>query len=196
MIDEFLDGGHHLHIVAPSRYQAVTAPLVVGLIHSVIHRTYDRPESRVLLALDEIANVAPLPDLATIVSEGGGLGVTTLACLQDLSQARQRWGDIAHGFLSLFPTSVVLPGITDRATLELVSLVAGTRETTQRTTQLNPRGRVNGHSLHQVSSARLSPADIARGAPHSALALTDRNEIHRLTLRPYYHERSMVRDRS
>ena len=195
-IDDFLDGGHHLHIVAPSRYQAVTAPLVVGMIHSVLHRTYDRADSRLLLALDEIANVAPLPDLTTIVSEGGGLGVTTLACLQDLSQARHRWGDVASGFLSLFPTSVVLPGITDRDTLELLSLVAGQRHQVQRTTQLDHRGRVRGHSVHQVSSPRLSPADIATGPPHSALALTDRNELHRLQLRPYYLDRSRDRDLS
>ncbi len=195
-IDEFLDGGHHLHIVAPSRFQAVTAPLVVGMIHSVLHRTYDRPSSRVLLALDEIANVAPLPDLTTIVSEGGGLGVTTLACLQDLSQARHRWGEVASGFLSLFPTSVILPGITDRDTLELVSLVAGQQQHWQRTTQLDHRGRVRGHSIHQAASSRLTPADIATGPPHSALALTDRNAIHRLQLRPYYLDRSRDRDLS
>jgi hypothetical protein len=62
------------------------------------------------LALDELANVAPLPRLASIVSEGGGQGVLTMACLQDLSQARSRWGTSAEGFLSLFPTTVVLPG--------------------------------------------------------------------------------------
>jgi len=64
--------------------------------------------ARLLLALDELANVAPLPRLASIVSEGGGQGVVTLACLQDLSQARSRWGTSAEGFLSLFPTTVVL----------------------------------------------------------------------------------------
>ena len=166
------------------------------MIHSVLHRTYDRPSSTLLLALDEIANVAPLPDLTTIVSEGGGLGVTTLACLQDLSQARHRWGEVASGFLSLFPTSVVLPGITDRDTLELVSMVAGQQQHWQRTTQLDHRGRVRGHSIHQASTARLSPADIATGPPLSALALTDRNAVHRLRLRPYYLDRSRERDLS
>ena len=32
-----------------------------------------------------------------------------------------RWGAAAEGFLSLFPTTVVLPGIADRATLEALS---------------------------------------------------------------------------
>ena len=94
----FLSGPHQLHIVAPSRHQAVTTPLVVGLIEEVVHATYDRHDegARLLLALDELANVAPLPRLASIVSEGGGQGVLTLACLQDLSQARSRWGDLGR----------------------------------------------------------------------------------------------------
>ena len=45
-----------------------------------------------------------------MVSEGGGQGLVTLACLQDLSQARHRWPGQADGFPSLFGTTVVLPG--------------------------------------------------------------------------------------
>jgi ABC-type antimicrobial peptide transport system permease subunit len=54
-----------------------------------------------------------------------------MACLQDLSQARTRWGAQADGFLSLFPYTVMLPGIADRATLELVSALAGRQLTTR-----------------------------------------------------------------
>ena len=75
----------------------------------------------VVLALDEVANIAPIPDLPAMVSEGGGQGLLTLACLQDLSQARGRWGSAAEGFLSLFGTTVVLPGIGDVRTLEALS---------------------------------------------------------------------------
>jgi type IV secretory pathway TraG/TraD family ATPase VirD4 len=60
-----------------------------------------------------------------MVSEGGGQGLLTLACLQDLSQARQRWGRAADGFLSLFGTKLILPGIGDLATLELISRLGG-----------------------------------------------------------------------
>ena len=42
LIEEFLAGGHHLHIVAPSRHQSVTAPLIVGLIDEVVEATYQR----------------------------------------------------------------------------------------------------------------------------------------------------------
>jgi len=46
--------------------------------------------------------------------------------LQDLSQARARWGDqAADGMLSLFQTKLILPGVCDPKTLEAVSLVLG-----------------------------------------------------------------------
>ena len=101
----FLAGPHQLHVVAPSRHQAGDDPLVVGLIDELVHATYDRHDegARLLLALDELANVAPLPRLASIVSEGGGQGVLTLACLQDLSQARSRWGASARGLPLALP---------------------------------------------------------------------------------------------
>ena len=63
-----------------------------------------------------------------MVSEGGGQGLLTLACLQDLSQARGRWGGAADGFFSLFGTTVVLPGIGDVRTLEALSALAGEEE--------------------------------------------------------------------
>lgn len=49
----------------------------------------------------------------------------TIACLQDLSQARARWGDAAEGFLTLFGAKLILPGIADLRTLQLVSALAG-----------------------------------------------------------------------
>ncbi len=86
-----------------------------------------------LLALDEVANIAPIPDLPSMISEGGGQGLVTLACLQDLSQARHRWPDRADGFPSLFGTTVVLPGIGDVRTLEALATLAGDEEIPTRT---------------------------------------------------------------
>ncbi|MDE3065150.1 MAG: TraM recognition domain-containing protein [Acidobacteriota bacterium] len=172
-VDAFLAGPHQLHVVAPSRHQLVSVPLVVGLVDELVHATYDRhgQGARLLLALDELANVAPLPRLASIVSEGGGQGVLTLACLQDLSQARGRWGASAEGFLSLFPTTVVLPGIADRATLELLSRLAGRRHEPVTSLQLGPRGRATGRSVSWVEREAASVAEMARGRDGFALGL-------------------------
>jgi type IV secretory pathway TraG/TraD family ATPase VirD4 len=126
-------GGDTVYVCAPARYQELVAPIVVAFLEQVRAGSYatwgsspvggSRPP--VTLVLDELANIAPIPDLPALVSEGGGQGVLTVACLQDLSQARQRWGRAAEGFLSLFGSKLILPGIGDLATLELISRLAG-----------------------------------------------------------------------
>jgi type IV secretory pathway TraG/TraD family ATPase VirD4 len=178
-VKEFLSGPHQLHIVAPSRYQAVSVPLVVGMIEELVHATYDRHHdgASLLLALDELANVAPLPRLASIVSEGGGQGVLTLACLQDLSQARSRWGANADGFLSLFPTTVILPGVADRTTLEMIQHLAGRSLVEQHHVQHSRRGRTEGYSRSWVERDNATLSDVARGRSGHALGLNERKDV-------------------
>lgn len=189
-LDEFLSGPHQLHVVAPSRHQAVSTPLVVGMIDEVVHATYERHGrgARLLLALDELANVAPLPRLAGIVSEGGGQGVLTLACLQDLSQARSRWGAAADGFLSLFPTTLVLPGIADRATLDTLRQLAGRELVPTPSVQRDAKGRVRGHSVNWVERDRLSVGDLARGRLGHAIGLDPQNHLQWVELTPAHRD--------
>jgi type IV secretory pathway TraG/TraD family ATPase VirD4 len=191
----FLAGPHQLHVVAPSRHQMVCVPLVVGLIDELVHATYDghREGARLLLALDELANVAPLPRLASIVSEGGGQGVLTLACLQDLSQARGRWGASAEGFLSLFPTTVVLPGIADRATLELLSHLAGRLREPVTSFQRGPRGQRAGSTTSWVERDRAGVADMARGLPGFALGLAADKSMRWIPLTPAHRDPRFAR---
>lgn len=194
-VQEFLSGPHQLHIVAPSRHQAVTVPLVVGMIEEVVHATYDRHHegARLLLALDELANVAPLPRLTSIVSEGGGQGVVTLACLQDLSQARARWGEHADGFLSLFPTTVILPGIVDRTTLEIVQQLAGRSLVASHNVQRSRRGRPEGFTSTWVERDNATVSDVARGRQGYALGLTAQKDLRWIELTPSYRDPRFAR---
>lgn len=79
-----------VYICAPADAQEQLAPLVVTLIEQIRSAVYSRPAglAPVVMALDEVAQIAPLPSLPAIAAEGGGQGLVTLACLQDLSQAR------------------------------------------------------------------------------------------------------------
>ena len=119
-----------LYICAPSHEQDQLATLVVALLETIRAAVVARPADAapVLFALDEVANIAPLPSLPSLAAEGGGQGLVTLACLQDLSQARARWGEAADGFLTLFGTKVVLPGVADARTLQLISSLAGDQQ--------------------------------------------------------------------
>ena len=129
--DGFVRSGDTVYIHAPAEEQAAAAPIVCGLLSEIRRATYrahangQLTHGRVLFALDEVANIAPMEELPQIASEGGGQGLLLLAALQDLSQARQRWGAQADGFLTLFGTKLILPGIADARTLESISQTLG-----------------------------------------------------------------------
>jgi type IV secretion system protein VirD4 len=212
---EFCNSSATLYVAATGRHQALVAPLVVGLLTDVRSALYARQAARspgderlapVVLALDEVANIAPLPDLPTMVSEGGGQGLLTLACLQDLSQARSRWGTAADGLLSLFGTTIILPGIADVRTLEALSALAGEEEVCSRSVNapLNEGGGVGRmlfsrmtegsrrtHHRPSVTTStvrrRRLPVDIAgRGQPGMALVIDERNYMGWVRLTPWF----------
>jgi type IV secretory pathway TraG/TraD family ATPase VirD4 len=150
--DRFVTARETIFITAPAHRQAMCAPVVVGLLEDIRHATYRRAAAERLhpplfLCLDEVANIAPIHDLPALVSEAGGQGLHVMACLQDLSQARERWGDAAaDGFLSLFQTKLILSGIGDSRTLEAISLALGEYDR-----------QLVSHTLGRSQSERLFP---------------------------------------
>lgn len=136
-----------IYITAPAHHQDMIAPIVVALIQEIRNAAYQThrqqqptptPVSSLLFALDEAANIAPIPGLPAMVSEGGGQGVTVLAVFQDLSQVRRRWKTAGDGFLSLFATKLILGGIGDQQTLQTLSTITGDWD---RPTQTNSRNQ-------------------------------------------------------
>jgi len=215
----FCASGGTLYICATGRQQTLAAPLVVGLLTDIRAAAYARSAAAagpglggsrpipVVLALDEVANIAPIPDLPAMVSEGAGQGVLTLACLQDLSQARGRWGAAADGFLSLFGTTVVMGGIGDVRTLESLSAVAGEEEVQVHSVSVPvpPRwtpgaalarvalgmGAPRHERVPTVTAAttlrRRLPVDVvARGEPGMALVVDERNRMGWVRLTPWF----------
>ncbi|MGO9855142.1 MAG: type IV secretory system conjugative DNA transfer family protein [Acidimicrobiales bacterium] len=191
-LDAFCSGSNTLYVCSTGRRQRQFAPLVVALVGDVRDATYERAREGssappTLLALDEVANIAPIPDLPAMVSEGAGQGLLVLACLQDLSQARGRWGTAADGFLSLFGTTVVLRGIGDTATLRDISALAGDREVAATTVSraVGRWGRLRpSTSVGSALQPRLPVDAVAHGTPGRALVLGPDKEVREVALTP------------
>lgn len=161
-----------VYIVAPAEQQAAAAPIVCGLLSEIRRATYlahrqGSLRGRVLFALDEAANIAPLEELPAIASEGGGQGLTLLAAFQDLSQARQRWGQAGDGFLTLFGTKLIFPGISDTRTLETVSVTLGEYDR-----QVMSRTRPAGGLIAGVLADQPTPASSATVSTQRARVLS------------------------
>jgi len=191
----FLRHVDSIFIVAPSDETTPLAPLVVGLVEEVRSdalrqsNTTGALDLPLLLALDEIATICPLPSLPQIASEGGGRNVILLAVLQDLSQAAAHWGkDIADGMLTLVGAKLVLPGLSDTDTLQRLETLIGkhwiqqvARSSTR--TGVLPGDASWGTYRSEMEQPRISMATIRRLPPGRALAIVGRSaaEVVRLT---------------
>lgn len=167
-----------IYITAPEHRQALCAPLIVGLLEQIRHAVYERSAREegdgppMLWALDEIANIAPIHDLPALISQAGGQGLQVMVGLQDLSQARARWGtEVAEGFLSLFQTKLVLSGIGDPRTLEAISLALGeydrqvvsrTMGTSETDRWLDPHGYNESTSWQMQRQRVVPPGEVAQ----------------------------------
>jgi hypothetical protein len=96
--------------------------------------------------LYELAHIAPLLDLSSTIAEGGSQSLVVVDCLQDLSQARDRWGAQADGFLTLFTHKLVLAGLADLATLKAILAIAGEVDVN---VNVNVRSNTVSRGFHQ-----------------------------------------------
>lgn len=130
----FVRSNDTLYITASPERQKEYAPLIAGLLEEIRYTTYQRHAAEeqgheqrrphVTFVLDEANNTAPIP-LPDIVSEAGGQSLHVIVGIQDLSRARNRWGKAADGFLTLFPTKVILPGVIEEYTTSALSNASG-----------------------------------------------------------------------
>jgi type IV secretory pathway TraG/TraD family ATPase VirD4 len=109
----------------------LVAALVEDLVESARKLAARSPGQRLdpplALVLDEAANY-PLPSLPSLMSEGGGSGITTIAVLQSLAQARDRWGrEAAEAIWDAAIVKVVLGGSANADDLADLSRLTGER---------------------------------------------------------------------
>lgn len=131
---EFLDANGSLYLLGTTGVQLSVAPLITALLEDLLDTARKRaaalPGGRLdpplLLLLDEAANIAPIPSLPNLMSDGGGSGITTVAVLQSLAQARARWGETgADSMWDAATTKVVLGGLAHAEDLHRISRLAG-----------------------------------------------------------------------
>lgn len=102
-LDSFANEGGTLYLVGESiedpRTNPGAMPLLTALASSVVERgrhmaersSAGRLDPPMTLVLDDIAAVAPLPQLPDLLATGADRGLPTLALLRSREQARARW---------------------------------------------------------------------------------------------------------
>jgi hypothetical protein len=132
-VDAFLASRSTLYLIGPSHHQAAVAPLVAALVDSVVQRAVElaaqqggRLDEPLLLALDEVANIAPIGSLPALVSEGGGRGILTMWAVQSLAQLRRRYGTEGQAaILTATSAKVIYGGLSNGQDLADISSWTG-----------------------------------------------------------------------
>ena len=148
-----------LYLLGTAAGASATAGLVAAFVEDVVEAARRlaagipgaRLDPPLALILDEAANY-PLPSLPSLMSEGGGTGITTLVVLQSLAQARARWGrDEAAAIWDSAIVKIILGGSGNAEDLRDLSALIGTRKELQVNESGGPDGRRTAStSTHEV----------------------------------------------
>ena len=134
---EFLTNKGTLYLLATGAGAGAAWPLVAAFIEDLVETARHlaaasrgaRLDPPLLLALDEIGNLSPLPSMPVLMAEGGGTGITTMPVLQSLAQARDRWGDhAANAIWDAAIVKVILGGASATKDLQDLSALIGERD--------------------------------------------------------------------
>ncbi|MHC9043334.1 type IV secretory system conjugative DNA transfer family protein [Microbacterium saperdae] len=170
--ESFLRDGGTMYLLATGAGAGASAALVAAFIEDLVEAARKiaarspgaRMDPPLLLALDEIGNLSPLPSLPTLMAEGGGTGITTLPVLQSLAQAREKWGENnANAIWDASIVKIILGGASNSRDLQDLSTLIGDRDETTDSVTTDAYG---SHST-QRSLRRLPilPPDVLRTLP-------------------------------
>jgi type IV secretion system protein VirD4 len=132
----FLAANGTLYLLGTAAGASATANLVAAFVEDIVEsarRTAaSSPGARLdpplTVILDEAANY-PLAALPSLMSDGGGTGITPMVVLQSLAQARARWGEQdAAAIFDAAIVKVILGGSGSADDLRNLSALIGTRK--------------------------------------------------------------------
>jgi type IV secretion system protein VirD4 len=191
-------GPHTLYMCAPAhdqqRLRAVFCALTSQVLHAALAaaarrgRPLDPP---MLVVLDEAANIAPLKELDGLAATCAGHGIQLVTVWQDLAQIRARYGERAATVVNNHRAKLFLPGISDPATLDFASHLAGDQLLETPSVTRGARGERTVTTSPQVR--RLLPPDTLRRLPKgSAVLLYGALPPVRLRLRSWFSDADLA----
>ncbi|WP_417235207.1 type IV secretory system conjugative DNA transfer family protein [Arthrobacter sp.] len=170
--EAFIRDSGTLYLLATGAGAGASAALVAAFVEDLVETARRiaarspgaRLDPPLLLALDEIGNLAPLPSLPTLMAEGGGTGITTMPVLQSLAQAREKWSENqASAIWDASIVKIILGGASNSKDLQDLSTLIGERDEFTDSVTLGDHGtRSNQRSVRRIA---VFPPDRLRRLP-------------------------------
>ncbi|HEY8674479.1 MAG TPA: type IV secretory system conjugative DNA transfer family protein [Candidatus Dormibacteraeota bacterium] len=194
----FLRDRGTLYLCTPRQSPERIASLFVGILMTVVTSAYvmaarqtrGRLQPELGLFLDELANVVPIEELPALASQGAGRGIVLMSIIQDFSQLRTRYGaDRANSILNNHGCKMVLPGISDPETTEVIAKLVGRGEYTDVQVTNNDGRASRSYSLRQDQMA--SPDALRQLQEGTGVVLYRGKPPTIVRLRPWYADRKL-----
>ena len=154
----------HLESYAP--WLRTTLTSIYRMITTDTHKREVNPKHRILLMMDEFANLGRMPEMLSAISLGAGFGITLWLILQDLSQAKAKYGEEWNSFLANSDVLQVF-SIQDPFSCNQISQLLGDKTVWQR-------------QLGKVDEKKLAPE---KGYDEESRPLMRMDELRRLNPR-------------
>jgi type IV secretion system protein VirD4 len=195
--ERLLDGrANTLYVCAPAHEQRRLGPVFSALVQDVIELAFERStqlgrplDQPLLVVLDDAATSAALPQLDVFASTAASRGVQLITTFRHVGQMQARYGDRAEAVLSNHRARLVLSGVTDQATLGVLSHLLED-ETVRSLAAPGAAVAKDGDSLRDRYP---SPGDtLRRIAPGQGILLYGHLPPAHLTLRPWFRDRRLI----
>ncbi|WP_326581757.1 TraM recognition domain-containing protein (plasmid) [Actinacidiphila glaucinigra] len=186
-ITEWLTKGGTLFLIGEEEEGSSLAPIMAAFSRAILDTAKviaaRKPNGRLdppfALFGDELANVAPLPQIPSLMSVSGSQNIFMAAVLQNLAQAEERWGQI--GVRKMFAAAtvkIILGGVSDEQELKSYSALAGEFE--EDTESISDDGDRASVSVSTRRRAVLEPGDIRQIKEREGLVVHRRTPVTRV----------------
>jgi type IV secretion system protein VirD4 len=185
-----LSGANTLYLIGDSHRGKLLRPIFLALLQELVDHAYHDATVRggqlrlpLLLCLDELGNVAPLPNLADIATTAPSHNIQLISIFHDVAQARGKYREQVQTVINSHRARMLLPGVADLETLRYFSDLLG---------EVQPRlrdGKLQGERLLRQPLA--APQQLRQLAEGESLLIYGRLPPARLRLRAYYRDRRL-----
>lgn len=174
--DGVLDGTTStLYLLAPVDRQEQLKTIFAALLDEIRAAAYAHGSAQpldppLLFLLDELPNIALIPELDKLASTARGQGIQVMTLVQDLAQLYARYGENpAESIINNHRAKLILPGAADPRTLQWTARITGDREAQQ--TSHTARGGIRDSTTESTTLRPLAPAHLVREQPEGTALL-------------------------
>ena len=197
------EGSSGLFLIGNMRQKGMTRSLFAPVLEEIIAESLDFANEcedeklpfRLVIFLDEIANLAPIASLEEIFSTSRSTGISIIAVVQSYAQFELLYGPtVARILLGSSTVILVLAGATDPDFIRDLSTIGGSKRVELNDDQVSTHPLIEGQHL-----LNLKKPDTTKGAPGTALMIMDTAateiEMPFWAMEPRYDDRGTIMHR-